>query len=632
METKILEQVQERVEADAENQNLFKAYDDMDKMVWTPPENLLKDWVRVRINTSAHDALKQMSNIFDSHNPKWEILPLGEADVDRAEELESWLEYFAAKANLNGESSPFRQGLYNSGKFNRVIYEVDYLPYWLPKDKESWTPEQKSNAVNGPFCFTTHDPRCIYYEIGKYGLKWIANVNNLTGQQIIDHWSIYESDTEDGKQIKSGLAKLRAIIDKDEENENGFIYVDYTSHEDRYVAAVRTVQSGISQFAEMDFDDKDVVVILDGKNVLKFIPYAVATGDSDALLHSLYMGGSWENQNLIDTIVDSSVLRRAFFPLIKHSSMTGKELDINYDGSQDVIEMGQGEDAQTFVPPPIDSAMSQLAQMNSQKMGQAVGIRNLGMMDIAGNVQFSTVQAQIQLQLTALQPYKRTDEKALAHLALLMFKWIKFTGKSEIAYRTQKRVKKDGQVRGEQLLVTPDDFDPDVMLISCELLSNSPSDKQQLVNMYSTLKQAGAQVSWGELLERLQMGNPEMLKAGWLDEQIENAALQNYVAEQQQALQLKTQAATMQMQMQMQQAQQQQQMAAQQQAAQAQQQPQPQGGQGQPTPEEMAMMGGNPPQGDPVQAGGQERNPAAGGEPAMMSNPGLTRENVRNPG
>jgi hypothetical protein len=245
------------------------------------------------------------------------------------------------------------------------------------------------------------------------------------------------------------------------------------------------------------------------------------------------------------------------------------------------------------------------------------------------------VQAQIQLQLTALQPYKRTSEKALVHLAYIMFKWINKYGKPEIAYRTQNRVKKQGQVKGEQLMVGPDDFDPDVMIITCELLSAAPTDRQQLVNMYSTLKQAGAQIAWGELLERLQLGNPEMLKAGWLDEQIEGAALQNFVAEMQQQLQLKGQAQTMQMQMQMQQAQQEQQMAAQQQAAQA-QQPQPQGGQGQPTPEEMAMMaqagGGNPSQGDAVQAGGQENNPAAGGQPAMMSNPGLTRENVRNPG
>jgi hypothetical protein len=621
----ILEKIQERVEYDKEQQDLFIAYDDMDNMVWALPDGLVaKDWVRKRVNTSAHDAIKQMSNIFDTHNPKWEILPLGEEDGDRAEELETWLEFHAAKANKNGEFSPFRQGLYNSGKFNRVIYEVDYLPYWLPANKEDWSKEQKANAANGPFCITAHDPRCIYYEIGKYGLRWIANVNNVYGNAILDQWRIYQSESDEGKQIRSGLAKIQKIIDEDEESEFGFIYINYTSNEDRLVAAIKTSKSGVYQITEMDLESEDLIIILSGENKLGFIPFAVATGDSDAILHSLHVGGIWENQNMLDTIIDSSVLRRAFFPLLKHSSPTGKELEIDFNNAQDTVEQGPGEDVQTLVPPPIDQGLAQLAQANAQKMGQAVGIRNLGLQDIAGNVQFSTVQAQIQLQLTALQPYKRTDEKALSHLALLMFKWVKKSGKASTAYRTGGRVKKEGQVKGAEILVTPDDFDPDVMMISCELLSNSPTDKQQLVNMYSTLKQAGAQIPWGELVERMGFGNPEVLKQEWLDEQIENSALKSFVDQQAAQLQLQVQQQQMMMQMQAQQAQMQQQQQAQQQ---------------QPTPEQMAAQqqaaqegGANPPQQDAVQAGGQENNPAAGGQPAMQSNPGLTRNNVRNPG
>jgi hypothetical protein len=140
-------------------------------------------------------------------------------------------------------------------------------------------------------------------------------VNVLDIQTVINHWSIYESDSEEGKQIKSGLAKLKALQDDDDIN---LIYVDYTSMEKRLVVCFKTSKDDISDFTEMDFEETEAIVILDGENKLKFIPYAVATGDSDALLHSLYVGGIWENQNMIDTIVDSSVLRRAFFPLIIH--------------------------------------------------------------------------------------------------------------------------------------------------------------------------------------------------------------------------------------------------------------------------------------------------------------------------
>jgi hypothetical protein len=309
--------------------------------------------------------------------------------------------------------------------------------------------------------------------------------------------------------------------------------------------------------------------------------------------------------------------------LLKHKSPTGTDLDINYDGSQDVVEEGPGDDTQVLNPPPIDQGLAQLAASNSMKMGQAVGIRNLGLQDIAGNVQFSTVQAQIQLQLTALQPYKRTDEKALSQLAILMFKWLKFTGKSEIGYRTSKRVKKDKMVVGEQILITPEDFDTDVMLVQCTLLSNTPTDRQQLVNMLVALKQAGAAIPWTDIVELLQMfGNPELLKGRFQDEQIEQAAMKNFVDEQAAALQMKVMEAQTQIQMQAQQAQQQMQQQAQQQQQMSPEQQQA-----------MAQQGGaNPPQQDAVQAGGQENNAAAGGEPAMMANPGLTRNNVRQPG
>ncbi len=601
MDKKTLEKIQERVEEDKDNQELFDSYDAMDRMDWQLPEPMVKDWVRKRVSTDAHDALKTMANIFDTYNPKWEILPLGEGDMDRAERLTAWLEYHMMKANNAGEKSPFRKALHNAGKFNRVILEVDYLPYWLPKDRTKWSKEQKANALHGPFCVTAHDPRCIYYEIGKYGLKWVANITNMDAVDIIDHWSIYESDSEEGKQIKRGLKKLQNVYD---EADCDFIYLDFTSNDKRVVAAFKTNDEGIEGFCEMTVDD--AIIILETENKIGFIPFAVSTGDSDPLLHSMHIAGSWENQNLIDTIVDSSVLRRAFFPLLQHSSPTGKDLDINYDGTQDVVELQMGEQVGTLVPPPIDTGLQQLAQLNAGRMGQTAGIRNLGLQDIAGNVQFSTVQAQIQLQLTSLQPYKRTAEKALAQAGIIAFRWVDVTDTTEVAYRTKS--KSDELARGQEIAVNRDEFDPDVMQVTCELMSAAPTDRQSLVNMFATLKQSGAQIAWSELLERLQLGNPEILKQGWLKEQMENLALSQYGKQKDAALQLQMSQAQQQMQME---------------AMQAQQPPMP--------PEQSGAMA-NPNTQDPMMQGGQMNNPAAGGMPPMMEAPGMTRNNVRDAG
>ena len=138
------------------------------------------------------------------------------------------------------------------------------------------------------------------------------------------------------------------------------------------------------------------------------------------------------------------------------------------------------------------------------------------------------------------------------------------------------------------------------------------------------MKQAGAQIGWGELLERLGLGNPEVLKRDWMNEQLEGVAMQNFVEKLKAEIQMEIQAKTMQMQSQLQQEQmmQQQAMQMQQQAMQA-----PQGAPQSAMPQEQAGPP-NTPQGDAVMPEGQMNDPAAGGLPPMMSAAGMTRNQV----
>ena len=502
------------------------------------------------------------------------------------------------RANQIGDKSPFRQALHSSGKYSRVILQVDYLPYWLP-DKKKWTPEQKAAAKAGPFCITVHNPRNVYYEMGKYGLKWVASVTKLYGQEIINHWSVYSGEGDEGKKVKAAIKKIEKDIEEDDEV--CYIHVDYISYKKRSVACFKA--ESLEQFEDMA-PDADQISLVDTENKLGFINWAVVVGDSDPLLHSMHISGSWENQNLIDTLTDSLVLRRAFFPILKHTSMGGtKELDINYDGSQDTVELTQGEDAQVLQPPPIDPAISQLAAVNTDRISQNLGIRNLQSMQMSGNVQFSTMNAYIQLQMAALEPYKRTTEKAWEQAAEIMFKWVEKTKHAVGAYRTKS--KGEGKkAKGASVIVSPEDFEIEDLHIQCELIANTPTDKMQQVNMYSALKSAGAQIGWGELLERLGLGNPEVLKQDWMNEQLEGVALQNYVEKLKAEIQMEIQSKQMEMQNQMQQQQQMQQMEMQQ----AQQQ----------------MQG---PQ-NAVIPDGQMNAPAAGGLPPMMSAPGMTQNQV----
>lgn len=594
MKKKTIEAIQERIEADKENQNDFKAYQKMVDMQWNLPENWAsKEWVRKQVSTDAYDTIKMAQNVYDASAPKWEVLPNGQAEKEKAEAFETALEWWMKRANKLGSAEPLRQALHRSCLQNRVIYELSYLPYWLPKNKSQWTAEQKEAMRRSSFCITNHDARNVYYEIGKYGLKWAAAVTVVYAEDIRNHWSVYADDAS-GKKIKAALGKLGEY----EEDEQQFILVDYISLDRREVSAFVSSTGNLSDFENYE-ENAERIDILDEKNDLGFIPWVVVEGEGTPILYSSHKSGAWENQNLYNTLIDSTVMRRAVFPILQHTSPTGKQLDVDYSGDQDVVEMMNGEQASVMSPPPIDPALSQLANTNIARLSQTTGMKGLSSIQVAGNVQYSAVQAVIQLHMTSLQPYVRTVEKANAQLGDLCFQWIKKAGSTEVYWRETKKGEgmKD---RGMGATIEPNMFDPELLFIECRLIANAPTDKQQLFNMYAQLKQSGAHISWKYILDdKLNIGNGDVLEAEWLDEQAGDVALQQKIKQLDAQLQdqIKQRDADRQMQMQ------------QQAQEQAQQMQQPQG--------QVA-----PDQSNPMIPGGDGYNAAQGGQPTAPAMPG----------
>lgn len=613
MNEEIVLKIQSKIEDNKDYLDDLAAYNKMMALDWDLPDGwAAKDWVRKQVSTDGHDAIKAATNIYDTNKPKWEILPRGEADKDSAEELETALEWWMQRANKNGEGEPFRKSLHNSCLQNRVIYQLDYLPYWLPKDKKSWSKEQKAAMKQSSFCILVHDAANVYYEMGKYGLRWAAAVTCVWAQEVIDHWSVYSGDnSEEAKKIKSAVAKIEKMLEDDEDLR--FVHVDYTSHEKRCVSVFPTSVDSLADFVNYEFGTGDRIDILDAENQLGFVNWVIVTGEGDPMLYSLHKGGIWENQNIFDTIIHSTTMRRAVFPILQHTSPTGKPLGIDYTGEQDVVEMMNGEQAQVMVPPPIDPAMSQLSSQNTAKSAQTTGIKGLASIEVAGNVQYAAVQAVINLHKTTLVPYVRTWEKANSQLGDMAFMWLKQgQGYTEVAYRSKDKGK--GKNAGDAIVVSPEDFDPDNLFISCTAVANTLGDKMQEANFYATLKNAGAHIAWKEVLENLSLGNGDVLEAEWVDEQAMTIAMQMKTAELQAQLQQKIKEMDAQMQLAM--AQKQMEMQAGMQA----------GMQGQPTPQGQPGQPGQvpPDQSNPMIPGGQGMNGAQGGQSTGTAMPGAT--------
>lgn len=611
MDKKVIEDIQARITLDADNQEDFAAYDDMDDVKFNF-EGYLQTWMIPRIATEAHEALKVLGNIFDTHDPRINILPFGEADKDSTEKKERWAEYHLKRIGMRGGVSPLRKIPHSAGKYGRVALQVDYLPYWLPKSKEQWTDAQKDMMRAGPFCIEVHNPRNVFYAMGKYGLQWVAAVTNMSPEDVIDHWGSYvdmgdevKGKGDSGKQIASAIRKVKQKYEDDEEIR--FIHVDFMSHEKRQVSVFPTSKKGIEEFEDYDpGSDNERIDILDAENKLKFLNWVIVECDSSPLLAGMHKGGLYRYKTFLDTVKHSSIMRRAYPPMTVQRTIDGKAKNIDYTGAEPQIALQTNESIEPFIPPPLDPAVMTLSAEVDGQIESTLGVKKLS--SVSGtNQQFSTVQAIIDLHMTNLEPYKRVSEKAVMQAVELMFKWGGFTGDTISAYRLQKRSPE--QVTGEEILLSPDDYDLDNLIIRIELITKS--DKMQAANRITMLKQAGMRIPDSELLEEVGYSSPEILASMWEEEQLQNAALQLLIKKLQSQLDLEVQAQQMQMQMQAQQAQMQQQ-----------QPPQDPNAQGQ-----MGQMA-NPEQGVPSNPQGQGFAGNMGGQPPMMAEPGMTATQV----
>ena len=602
MDKKILTRISRQYTLNKERNEDFAAYDNMVGMEYELPESLSSRFDIVKfVDPGAHDAEKVAANIYDTYAPRWNILPRGPDDKEEAEKLERWLEWQMRRADQHGETEPSRVTLLHALRYTMVAMQLDYLPYWLPKNKSAWNKHQKVAMKKGPFCVVVHHPSTVYYEMGSYGLRWVSTVSCVPAATVIDHWKAYENDDEEGRTIKSAVAKIEKILEGDEEAM--LVLVDYTDEKKRYVACwVSETESVAFDILENENKD-DVIEIVNSENKLPFINWSISVGSSDSLLSTLHKGHLWENTNLAETLKRSIAYRTAFQPRGVESGV-GEEIEIDYTGEPKLI----APPGKQWTPLPqlgLDPMWNELSVQDRALAASTTSTSNLTSLGSGSNVQYATVQAIININLTQLISYKRTWEKAWREIGNLAFQWVKFTGDVVKGYRTQ--TKGQGVTMGEQIDVGPNDFDEETLYIDVQLTANNPTDKLQRVNEIGQLVQVGAPVPWSEMLEGIGYGNPEALMERWEDEQVRRAALDNFRKELDAQLQMKLREAEMQMQMQAQQSMQQQ----------------------SPAPQQQGQVPPTGPTGQqPAFPGGQGMNPAEGGTPPEMAAAGMTATQV----
>jgi len=560
----------------------MRSYDDIYTMEWDGIAGLIdKPGAVMFTDPIGHDLVTQATNIFDTHNPKWDVIPRGPNDADNAAKYEAWLTWHFGQANKHGSSEPFGAMFRNVNLYNRVVAQLEF--------------HKEPGYAYCPFQIIVHDPKAVVYEMGRNGPIWVSVVDNIAARDVRSHWDAFEKD----KQTGSALKKIDKLIESDPEAR--LIYIDYTDDDIRYVLCWLTGDETLADLLDQSLAPKDEIVIVDKENKKGFVNWAISVGTNDPLLYTLHKGGLWKNINQSETIKRFTAYRRAIYPLGIETGV-GEDIVVDFTADGDsTIKVPPGKQFQQTIPPPLDPAFNELSAQDRALAQGSTGLSSLGAIQSASNVQFATINALIQLRLSQLEDNKRCFERAGEQLARIMFRYMKGMDDMVVGYAMADG---KGMMRGEEIGMNKDMFARmENLFATCVLMPNNPTDKLQRMNMITMALQSGLAIPQDEMIEGLGYGNPDALKTRWEKQILEQAALEamkiNVVEGAKMKLQLEVQKAQMEMQVQ-----------AQQQAVQA---------QGQAPPEQTAPAF--------AATSGQGFNAGQGGQ-APMAQGGMTRSQV----
>lgn len=495
----------------------YADYDDIVAMKWDGIPNLKdEDYYVEFIDTKGRDIVQDAVNIYSTQRPKWDVLPRGLGDIDTAEEFERIIEWYMWKAAQAGRKRFHSEALINACKYNKVCAQLE------------WTDDYS-------FCVKIYHPGAVVYEYG-HKLQWVSVINNVTAVSLVEHWSgyakpnWYEKLTK-GDEIGKALKKIQELADDDPEQR--MMYVDYTDDQRRYIYCYPVGDERIDDSFGYDDDGKekkDLIIIQDKKNELGFINWAIAEGEGDPLLAPLLKGGIYNRINEEESVLRSKAFRIAFEPMYIQHGRQDADMDIDYSGAQVVAKAPDGARIEKLNATPLDPAFAQLVAQDRNSMTNAVGLAPSASLQASSNVQHSTLQEQIKLRLSQLEPYKRITEQAFVQIAYLMFKWAKKKErilKGQVLYtKTSAAVDKGNYQRGSEINILPDQINLDALYIECRILPNNDNDKLQITNQIAMLKQSGISIPDDEFIEMLYMGSPDVLRERYEKQEIRNAALQ----------------------------------------------------------------------------------------------------------
>ena len=579
---------------------LFSQMDDMYYSRWDFPEGM-PAWVLKVVNTDPHDVIQTTVKTFATLKPKFKIMPMknDEANRDRANKIETALQYNFHRAGLRNDASVAWDVMFSAAMYAEVAAQVIYLPYQEKVLDAMGVDTRRVKAAKrfGDFAYIIHNPANIYPEWSEYGLEGVLAVRKQTIDEFLKTWGKLAKDMDTSKESLSYVTTY-----------------DYTTYEKRVVFAVMSELDAITM-------EGPGITILEKDNKMGFIPYAIRRfGNSlsteseervGPILQSVVNSGQWNMLNVMDSLDASLSIQRAAAARYAGEFPIGKDPEIDNTEPEGMMKLPPG--TRNFQPLPgsnVDSRLSANKVDQKARIWQGTVARALQTLEFPSGTAYSSVNQILSTATNSLAPYKLVGQHALEEIAYQMLCWGKYYdkeyggGKAGLygAYDTKSKA-------GDSFEIPYNTIDPDELAIEAILTADVPIDRLQQINGAVLLKN-NFKVPEEDLLEDLGIGDPKDASDRRRLDDYKDMFIQSDLKRIIDAQALETAQQQMEMQMQAQQAQQQMAQQGAQQAAQQQQ--------GAAT--QAAAQGNGAPANDNL--GGQGFDPSQGGTPPVQGNPG----------
>lgn len=582
------------------------------------PAGVLEDqWIRKIVDLSPYNYLRGGTRALANLDERITIEPVSvlkglddteDTDLSARQKANEWEKTIKWQFLLLAErDGKFRSDVVRSALlFDEVVGQVVHLPSQIKiiEDRGGSARRQKAARRHGDFAIILENPRCVHTRYSRYMLEEVVCVKVRDPQDIVDFW---------GKDA----AKIAAAIEADDAPES-YVEIEYCSFDRRYVYAV----PGDNEEQALEAKDKDVVVLLDEENPYPFLSWVAVAGGTNlsdkpenqrlSVLHPIVKTDHWKTVTVVHTLMVSKALANMAKPDRVITGPTAKDEDVDHTEVDGVARMNPGNQMADLRPPIMDPALDGLRQFLEGKMNDAALAKILVSAEAGAQETFAGFQLRLSTGMGSIMPYKYVAESFENQCVKTMLYWAHYT-ETDINGYGKERDPEDGKKKSRKYTIKWNDIDPNCLYTRVALTPDVPLDRQQKINSAIQLAQT-LPVSFNWIMEFLDEVDPEGIFDEWMLEQMIKAAHQGNVDL------IKADASGQLMQIAQQLAQQ----MLQQQMAQVQQQQMGGGEQGQGMP---GPINGQPMAPQPGTMGipgaeGQGVNPAAGGIPPAMMNPG----------